>query len=153
MFASADGVFGLYNNAFNDFGRLQFGGTTSSFPSLKRSTTSLVARLADDSSDTEFKARHFIGGGTAPTITAAFGTSPSIAGTDFAGRVTVGTGGTATTGTITFGTAFATAPSCHANNETTLLFAQATATTTTLVITSATPFGAADKITYICGGY
>jgi hypothetical protein len=29
--------------------RLQFGGTTSSFPSLKRSTTSLQVRLADDS--------------------------------------------------------------------------------------------------------
>ena len=45
----ADGIVTLRNNASNDFSRLQFGGTTSSFPSLKRSTTTLEARLADDS--------------------------------------------------------------------------------------------------------
>lgn len=33
----------------SDFGLLQFGGTTSSFPSLKRSGTGLHVRLADDS--------------------------------------------------------------------------------------------------------
>jgi pectate lyase-like protein len=32
-----------------DFGLLQFGGITSSYPALKRSTTELQARLADDS--------------------------------------------------------------------------------------------------------
>ena len=37
------------NYAGTDFGLLQFGGTTSSFPSLKRSTTNLQVRLADDS--------------------------------------------------------------------------------------------------------
>jgi hypothetical protein len=46
---SSDGVLSLRNNAQTDFGRLQFGGTTSSFPALKRSTTFLQARLADDS--------------------------------------------------------------------------------------------------------
>lgn len=45
----SDGVFYLRNNANNDFGRLNFGGTTSSFPALKRSATVLQARLADDS--------------------------------------------------------------------------------------------------------
>jgi hypothetical protein len=45
----ADGVFSLKNNAGTDFGRLQFGGTTSSFPALKRSSATLQARLADDS--------------------------------------------------------------------------------------------------------
>lgn len=98
-------------------------------------------------------AGHFIAGGTAPTITSGFGTSPSIAGTDQGGRVTVGTGGIATTGVVTFGKAFATAPACTVNNETTVLLAQATATTTTLTITSATPFTAADKLTYTCVGY
>jgi hypothetical protein len=47
--AAADGVFQLANNAQTDFSRLQFGGTTSSFPSLKRSSATLQARLADDS--------------------------------------------------------------------------------------------------------
>lgn len=45
----ADGVFTLKNNVGNDFGRLQFGGTTASYPSLKRNTTGLDVRLADDS--------------------------------------------------------------------------------------------------------
>lgn len=47
----SDGVFTLLNTAETDFGRLQFGGTTSSFPALKRSATILQARLADDSGD------------------------------------------------------------------------------------------------------
>jgi hypothetical protein len=35
-FPPTDGVITLYNTANNDFNRLQFGGTTSSFPALKR---------------------------------------------------------------------------------------------------------------------
>jgi hypothetical protein len=45
----SDGVLTLQNNAASDFSRLQFGGTTSSFPSLRRSGTQLLLRLADDS--------------------------------------------------------------------------------------------------------
>lgn len=47
--AASNGVFTLYNAAGTDFGRLQFGGTTSSFPALKRSSTDIQVRLADDS--------------------------------------------------------------------------------------------------------
>ena len=46
---SGNGTLRLSNNAQNDFNRLQFGGTTSSFPALKRSSTELQVRLADDS--------------------------------------------------------------------------------------------------------
>lgn len=35
--------------AYTSFNRLQFGGQTSSFPALKRSTTTIQVRLADDS--------------------------------------------------------------------------------------------------------
>ena len=42
-------MFTLLYQAGTDFGRINFGGTTSSFPALKRSTTFLQARLADDS--------------------------------------------------------------------------------------------------------
>ena len=41
----------------SDFGRLRFGGTTSSFPALKRSTTTLQARLADDSAFTNIQGK------------------------------------------------------------------------------------------------
>jgi hypothetical protein len=45
----SDGVVTLLNWASTSFGRIQFGGTTSSFPALKRSTTIVQVRLADDS--------------------------------------------------------------------------------------------------------
>lgn len=57
IYSPADGVIELTNAATTDFGRLQFGGTTSSFPALKRSTTSLLVRLADDSADSRLIAQ------------------------------------------------------------------------------------------------
>lgn len=48
----SDSVVTLINNAQTDFDRLQFGGTTSSFPAIKRTGTVLQARLADDSAFT-----------------------------------------------------------------------------------------------------
>lgn len=45
--APSDGILELSNNAVSDFTRLQFGGTTSSFPAIARSTTSLVVQAAD----------------------------------------------------------------------------------------------------------
>lgn len=45
----ADGIFALLNNAGTDFSRLQFGGTTSSFPSLRRNGQTLDVVLADAS--------------------------------------------------------------------------------------------------------
>jgi hypothetical protein len=46
---ASDGLLRISNGAENDFDRLQFGGTTTSFPALKRSSTVLQARLANDS--------------------------------------------------------------------------------------------------------
>lgn len=64
MLSPADGVILFQNNALNDFNRLQFGGTTSSFPSLKRSTTGLQFRLADDSAYTFADALEYRASGT-----------------------------------------------------------------------------------------
>lgn len=47
--APSDGVLLLRNSGASDFARLQFGGTSNSFPALKRSGTELQVRLADDS--------------------------------------------------------------------------------------------------------
>jgi hypothetical protein len=49
IYSNADGTAALTNAATTDFNRLQFGGTTSSFPALKRSSAALEVRLADDS--------------------------------------------------------------------------------------------------------
>lgn len=51
IYSPADGVLQLTNAAANDFTRLNFGGSTSSFPALKRSGTQLQVRLADDSNN------------------------------------------------------------------------------------------------------
>jgi hypothetical protein len=47
--SNGSGIIQLQNTAENDFSRLQFGGATSSFPSLKRNGTAIDVRLADDS--------------------------------------------------------------------------------------------------------
>lgn len=96
---------------------------------------------------------HIIYTGTAPSITANCGTSPSVAGTDVAGRITVGTGGSDTSCTLTFANAWTTAPACTVGDESTSLLLKGIATTTTLIISAATPFGASDKIVYNCYGY
>lgn len=56
MSSPSDGVIRLSNGPQNDFNRLQFGGTTSSFPALKRITTGLQVKLADDSAFAPFTA-------------------------------------------------------------------------------------------------
>ena len=56
IFSDADGNIYLTNNAGTDFGRLQFGGTTSSFPALKRASAVLECVLADNSGYASFTA-------------------------------------------------------------------------------------------------
>lgn len=54
LMSSADGDVTLYNRAGSSFDQLQFGGTSSSFPSLRRNATALECRLADDSAYSPF---------------------------------------------------------------------------------------------------
>lgn len=72
--SGADGNFEFYNNAANDFGLLRFGGTTSSFPALKRSTTKIQLRLADDSAAGTIEGKYNSSDGTAgATVTTCTG--------------------------------------------------------------------------------
>lgn len=79
MRSPSDGVMTLLNTAETDFSRLQFGGTTSSFPALKRSTTELHAVLADDSGFTTFRAggANFTGNVTGATFIPTSGSAPT----------------------------------------------------------------------------
>jgi hypothetical protein len=52
-----NGIARFSDSAGTDFNRLQFGGTGTSHPALKRSTTSLQARLADDSAFTNIQGK------------------------------------------------------------------------------------------------
>lgn len=55
----ADGSILLQDNAAATFTSLQLGGTTSSFPAIKRSSANLIVRLADDSGNTNIEAASF----------------------------------------------------------------------------------------------
>ena len=69
---------------------------------------------------------------------------------DMAGKITTNTVGACTI-VMTFGTAYARAPSCHLNNETTANLARATSTTTTVTLAGTTVSG--DVWSYLCIGY
>lgn len=83
--ADTDSILLLTNAAGTDFDRLQLGGTTSSFPSLKRSSAALLARLADDSAD---------------AIIQCLRISTSSAAPMFASRTTLTNGAGASAGTL-----------------------------------------------------
>lgn len=54
--ATADGIFSWLDNAGTSFGRLRLGGTTNSFPAIKRNGAAIDFRLADDSANTAIAA-------------------------------------------------------------------------------------------------
>jgi hypothetical protein len=51
LYSPADGQIALRDTAGTSFNRLQFGGITNAFPSIKRNATALNFRLADDTAD------------------------------------------------------------------------------------------------------
>ena len=81
--AGGDGVGLLRDTADTGFNRLCWGGTTSSFPAIKRSTTFLQARLADDSAFAGFASAN-MQAATAYTVA----TLPGTPGTGMIARVT-----------------------------------------------------------------
>jgi len=58
MQSPVDGNITLLNSTFDNFGLLQFGGTTSSFPAIKRAGTALSVVFADDSGSTDLFVRN-----------------------------------------------------------------------------------------------
>jgi hypothetical protein len=73
----ADSIFRLINWNADNFDRLQFGGGTTSFPALKRSSAILQVRLADDSGYTTIDAQHRLQG-TAPATASSTGTAGDV---------------------------------------------------------------------------
>lgn len=97
--------------------------------------------------------QHLHSTSTAPAISSC-GTSPSIVGSDGAGKVTLGTSiGVDNTCTLTFSKAWSSAPACMANNETQVLLTRAVSSVSTLTISVAATFTDSDVISYLCLGY
>lgn len=107
--SSADGVLTLRNYALNDFGRLTFGGTTSSFPALKRSSAILQARLADDSAYTDLEVLDeaygagWNGSVEVPTKNAVYDKIETLGGSEISTSGVSAGPGASTTQTITHG--------------------------------------------------
>jgi hypothetical protein len=66
-----------YPYGFSSAGVFSLGGTTTSFPALKRSSAILQARLADDSAYTTIDAQHRLQG-TAPATASSTGTAGDV---------------------------------------------------------------------------
>lgn len=95
-------------------------------------------------------AQHLYSTSTPPTVSSC-GTSPSVVGSDGAGKVTLGTSiGVDNTCTVTFATAWNTVPSCMANNETQVLLIRTQTTKTVLTLSVAATFTDSDVISYLC---
>ena len=73
---SADGNMKITNSGGTDFGMMQYGGTSSSYPAIKRSGTKIQIRLADDSNFGTVEASNIRSGTGSPesAITAPVGT-------------------------------------------------------------------------------
>jgi hypothetical protein len=84
-----------------------------------------------------------------PPVVSACGTSPSIVGTDVAGKVTTGSG-TVTSCVLTFATQWATTPACVVSEETAAVAIRGVTSTAALVIAGADI--SSDVIHYICMG-
>lgn len=149
MSSPADGVWLMQNAAVNNFDRLQFGGTTSSFPSLKRSGAGLTVRLADDSADTTITASVYVAGGAVPAVSSG---TIGPGSKNAAGFITSTTTG-AYTGILTFsGFTATTGWSCSINNGTTAnVMLQSGSSTTTATFTGTTVTG--DVLRYVCVPY
>lgn len=93
---------------------------------------------------------HIQGGGFYPTVSSCGGGSPSISGSDTAGKINVGT--STSTCTVNFGSAWPSAPICVVSNETARIAMRAVPGTTTLVISAAANFAASTVLNYICFG-
>lgn len=91
IFAPSNGNILLQNAAATDFGLLQFGGTTASFPALKRSDTAIQFKLADD---TAFAPITIGGLNLDRTITATVG---AVTINQVAGTANIGAAGTTVT--------------------------------------------------------
>jgi hypothetical protein len=75
--SDSNGTLIFQNSNFNNFNMLKLGGTSSSFPSLKRSSAILQVRLADDSGYTTLDAQIRLQG-TAPATAGATGTAGDV---------------------------------------------------------------------------
>lgn len=131
-------------------GNLFFGSGTDAVMQRNAANTVSVLKSTTVSDFGDLRVRYYLSSGSTPTM-GACGTSPSVAGTDEAMLVTVGTGGSATSCAVTFGNASTTnAPVCHAQSDTDIVAYKIVTTTTTVTVTASAAFTASSKLHILC---
>ncbi len=86
-----------------------------------------------------------------PTLGADCGAGATMVGSDFAGKVTMGT--SLGSCTLTFSAPYANAPACAATDESRTRPVDATSTTTTLMIGQGVNVKSNDVVSYLCVSY
>jgi hypothetical protein len=110
--------------------------------------------VAAPNSDTRLHVKdgHVSVSATASPTLSSCGTNPSIAGSDNAGKITMGSGAL-TSCTATFAAAWTNAPACATNDESASAIVAATNSTTTTAMTIRATSLTSKVISYICVGY
>lgn len=151
MASPADGQITFSNGALTDFTRLNLGGTTSSFPSIKRNGTAINFRLADDSADADITLKGFTatGKGIFDATMTAGGTTGNQTINKPAGSVNIAAAGTTVTVTNSFVTASSIIHCVVMTNDTTALIKNVVPSSGSFVITMNAAVTAETKIGFI----
>lgn len=178
--SDGDGILKFTKNAGTDPVQLEFGGAAylrvegnglaiynpslASYYDLTARNITASSGILDVSGITKARAGITLGNSATPSISSSvpsvasgFGTSPSLSTSSSGGalsfRLTVGSGGIATTGALNFATA-ATAWNCMVSDLTGGIATRQTAgTTSQATITSASAWAAASVLLFICASY
>lgn len=146
-----DGEIMFQNAAQTGFTRMEFGGNTSSFPALTRSSTELQVKLADDSLFANLGYSSLISRGATPTLTGTCTTGSKVGG-QAAGTFTATC--TAQTVIVTFTTTAPNGWACRFQDRTTPadIINQASSTTTSCT-TASTTTTASDVVQWTAVAY
>lgn len=165
-----DGNLQLLNSAENSFGLLQFGGTTSSFPAIKRNSAGIDFRLADDSGYANVAVGNLtVNGTTSHTGLASFANASTsllsvtqklyVGGTstttiDSAGSIVLPSAASLTVGNLTSGRVTYAGTGGILQDSANLTFNGTTLTANTLALTNALPIasGGTATTTFYNGG-
>ena len=150
--SSANSLTNLFQNN-NSFAHINSNLVTMQL--LNGSDTSGVLKLDNAGTGPSLVVRGgtVVATGTAATVSGC-GTSPSIVGTSFAGKVTTGSNATSTC-TVTFPVSFQVSPACTVSSQTTssINYMAVTTTSTLKIQTANSSAFASNQLNYICIGF